>query len=172
MSKRIVRLVLTATSVLAIGASAAFAQTDVELGFSVPSASPGQMVTLFASMANLASDPAVTNFTVTVALGDLSTGPISYSMPIPAGFEKSTEIPFMVPPVPFGGTVNITVAATSGGSTDTATASLTIVTNAATAPTQAMLQGIGSSVGSALSNNSGTTATAQTSLSSVKRLYR
>lgn len=172
MFERIARLALTAASVLAIGAGAASAQTDVELGFSVPSASPGDKVTLFASMANLASDPAVTNFTVTVAIGDLSIGPLAYSMPIPAGFEKSTEIPFVVPPVAFGGTVNITVAATSGGSTDTATASLTIVTNAATAPTSAMLQGIGSSVGSALSNTSGTTPTANTSLSSVKRLYR
>lgn len=172
MSKRIARLVLTAASVLAVGASAALAQTDVELAFSVPSASPGQTVTLFASMTNLSSDPAVTNFTVTVSLGDLSTGPIAYSMPIPAGFEKSTEIPFVVPPFPFGGTVSITVAATSGGSTDTATASLTILTNSATAPTAAMLQGIGTSVGSALSNPPGTTATANTSVSAVKRLYR
>ena len=150
MRTRIAWILVFAMSGLAVGAGAALAQVDVELAFTPDRAAPGQQVTLFASLANLSSEPVRANFTVAITLGRLSTGAMPFVVPLAAGAERSAEIPFVVPMLPMGGTMTITVTATAGGATDTATASLTIVSGATTAADSTTLRAIGTSVGTAL----------------------
>jgi len=171
MRKRVARILLLATSVFVLGAGSAMAQVDVELAFTPDTAAPGESVTLFASIANLSSDPVRANFTVEIALGHLSTGPLPFTLPLAAGKERSVELPFVLPPVRMGGTLTITVTATVGEATDTATASLTIVTSAKTTADAATLRDLGTRLGKALADEV-PTATNDASMSDVKQLYR
>ena len=172
MQTRIGRMFGLALSVLVLGAGAAMAQVDVELAFTPDTAVPGQPVTLFASLANLSSEPAQTHFTVTIALGSLTTGAMPFDLPLAAGAERSAEIPFVVPPIPMGGTLTITVTATAGEATDTATASLTIETGTMLSSDTTTLGTIGTRVGKALTGDDDATPTNPASMSDVKRLYR
>lgn len=169
---RTIRALLKTTCLLALTAGAAFAQVDVDLAFNPDTASPGDPVTLFASIANLSSEPTITDFTVAMTFGELSIGPLPFRMPLPAGLERSVEIPFVVPPLPMGGTLTVTVTATANGATDTATTSLTIVSSDATVADAAALRQLGTSVGAALLGNTGTVATQNSTVSEVKNLYR
>lgn len=172
MRKQIVGASLVSLLV-ALGAGAASAQVDVNLAFNPSTAAPGQQVTLFASIANLSSESVNSNFTVTMSFGDFSLPPLPFMLPLAAGFEKSTEVPFVIPPLPNGGTLTITVTAEAGGSTDTATASLTIASGLATGiPNASSLLGFGTNVGNALTGNGGTVATVPSTMSDVKRRYR
>jgi len=172
MFKRIARLATLALSALVLSAGSALAQVDVEMAFSPDTAHPGDTVTLFASVANLGSEPALAQFSVTIALGELTFGPVQHPLPLAAGEEHSAEIPFVVPPVPFGGTLTITVTAESGIHSDTAIASLTIVTNIAAAPDANSLRSFATRIATELGGGSQTLATNPATLTEVKRFYR
>ena len=171
MRQRIARILLLATSIIALGAAAALAQVDVDLAFTPDTATPGQQVTLFASVANLSSEPVRANFVVSITLGKLATGDIPFVLPLAAGMERSAEIPLVVPPLPMGGTLVISVTASAGGATDTATASLTILSGATKATDATALRALGTRVGTTLSGDSAT-PTDDASITDVKRLYR
>ncbi len=172
MRKRIAGILMLATSVFVLGTTAALAQVDVELAFTPDTASPGQKVTLFASIANLSSEPVQANFTVAIAFGSLSTGDIPFNLPLAASEERSAEIPFVLPPLPMRGALTITVTANAGGETDTAIASLTIVNGSMKTSDETALRELGTSVGIALTGGAGATPTSALSMSDVKRLYR
>jgi hypothetical protein len=128
---------------VALGATAAQAQIDVELAFDPDVAAPGDMVTLFASIANLGDEAVVADLEVTVEAGDVVVGPLFGQVPLAAGEELSAELVFIVPPVPEGGTLTITVTATAGEYTDTAVATLTVVVGGGQAASARDLRYIG-----------------------------
>ncbi len=172
MRKSIAPILALATTLITLGATGALAQVDVELAFTPDAAAPGEPVTLFASIANLSSEPGPVDFTVSIGFGMLSTGPLHFSMPLAAGVERSAEIPFVVPPLPMAGTLNITVTATANGATDTATASLSIAAGPMTAADASPLRALGTNVGKALAGDANPTASKDASMSDIKRLYR
>ncbi|HZL84380.1 MAG TPA: hypothetical protein VFD07_03280 [Candidatus Krumholzibacteria bacterium] len=172
MRRRIAGILTLATSLFVLSVATASAQVDVELAFTPETASPGQKVTLFASIANLSSEPVQADFTVAIALGSMSTGAIPFVLPLAAGLERSAEIPFIVPPVMLRGVLTITVSATAGGQTDTAVATLTLVNGSFKTTDETTLRQLGTSVGMALTGSAGSTPTDDTSMSDVKRLYR
>ncbi len=124
---RVLKLTLLSLCACAIGASAAMAQVDVNLAFDPTTAQPGDQVSFFASVANLGSEQVLADLALTVQVGAFKLGPIGGKLPLAAGQELSREISFVVPPLPMGGDLTITVTATAGESTDTASATLTVV---------------------------------------------
>jgi hypothetical protein len=174
---RISRMLLAAASTFVLAATAAQAQVDVELAFTPDTAVPGQSVTLFASIANLSSDPVQASFTVAVTVEHASFDPISFNsppftLPLAASVERSVEVPFVVPPLPMGGTLTITVTATVGESTDTTTARLTILGAAPMTSTESAVRSLGTKIGKALAGGDDATATEGASMSAIKGLYR
>ena len=119
-------------------AGAASAMCDVELAFSPDTAAPGDEVLFFASIANLGDEDAVATIDLTLTFMDYEFGPFTCDLPLAAGEELSRELAFIVPMVPMGGTFSITVTATCNGESDTATASLTIVTEEGNAGTDGL----------------------------------
>jgi len=172
MRARVAPILMLATLLSTLAATTALAQVDVELAFTPDEAAPGQQVTLFASIANLSSEPVHANFTVAIAFGMLSIPPMPFTLPLAAGLERSAEIPFVVPPLPMGGKLVVTVTATAAGATDTATATLNIVAGALTSADSAPLRAFGTTIGKSLGGSADVTATNDASMSDIKRLYR
>ncbi|MEN8008222.1 MAG: hypothetical protein ABFS42_14470 [Candidatus Krumholzibacteriota bacterium] len=121
------RRLIIATLLVSLGlAGSAMAACDVELGFSPDVAAPGDMVTMFVSIANLGDTDEIADIEIMITFMGYEVGPLMGQLPLAAGEELSQECTFMVPPLPMGGTLSISVTATCGGMSDTATASLTI----------------------------------------------
>jgi hypothetical protein len=108
-------------------ASAAHAQIDVELAFDPTEVMPGDVVHVFASIANLGDEAVVADIELTITFNEWEFGPFYGSLPLAAGEELSREFAFPVPHVPVGGDLTITITATAGEYSDTATATLTII---------------------------------------------
>ena len=125
----------------------AFAQVDVELGFEPSEAAPGDEVAFFASLANHGDAAVDADLALTVTFGTFEFGPIAGQVSLAAGEELSSELSFVVPPLPATGTLTITVVATAGDFTDTATASLTLVQASASGSIVDGLQEIGQAIG-------------------------
>ena len=135
MKKLTTRLLALALSLLV--ASAAFAQVDVELAFDPAEAYPGDTVSFFAAITNLGDEAADMDLGMTFAWEEWEFGPFPGVLPLAAGEELSTEFDFMIPPFPFGGTLTITIVATAGEYSDTAIASLTILSDGIVSEEQA-----------------------------------
>ncbi len=108
----------------------ALAAVDVELAFSPDTVMAGDQVSMFSSVANMGDTETVASIEVSITFMDYEVGPLAGDLPLAAGEELSQEMAFIVPPLPVGGTLVITVSATADGVTDTATAMLTVVADA------------------------------------------
>jgi len=118
---------LVIASLLVLGlATVAAAQIDVNMAFDPAVAAPGDQVAFFASVANLGDEDVTAAIDVTVSFADYTFGPVSGDLPLAAGQDLSDEFAFVVPPLPYGGTLTITVTATAGDFSDSATAALTV----------------------------------------------
>ncbi len=118
---------LLASLLMVLGASAALAQIDVELAFDPEVAHPGDTVTMFTGIANLGDTDIMVDIELTLTLNEMDFGPFAGQLSLAAGEELSREFAFYIPPVPMDVTLGITVTATAGDYSDTATASLTIM---------------------------------------------
>lgn len=132
-----------AAGLIALAAGTAAAQIDVGLAFNPKTASPGQCVTFFRSIANLGTEPITARLELTVNVGGCNFGPICVTRCLAAGQECSSECSFTIPCFIPAGTLTLTLRGTAGTSTDTAVASLTVLCNSTAAPTQDQLQAIG-----------------------------
>jgi len=155
---------------IALGARTAVAQIDVNLAFTPGTAISGQSVTFFSSVANMGADPVTAALELTIGFGTFNIGPIRANMSLAAGAEHSVERTFTIPPFMPAGTLTVTLRGTAGSSTDTATASLTITSNAISAPPADQLRAFGNDI----LNDMGATAlaTEARTLSAIKNLYR
>jgi hypothetical protein len=118
------RTLLTAALTLILGAGAAFACPEVELAFDPATAAPGDVVHFFYSLSNSGDEALTATIETTISFNDFTIGPITHPMRLGAGFERTIEFDFMVPPPAGGGTLTIEVSASAEGcptSTDTAT---------------------------------------------------
>jgi|CXWL01.1.fsa_nt_gi hypothetical protein len=155
---------------IALGARTAAAQIDVNLAFTPDTASPGQSVTFFSSVANLGADPVTANLELTIGIGAFNIGPIRANMPLAAGAERSVERAFTIPSFLPAGTLTLTLRGTAGSSTDTATASLTITSNVVSAPAEDQLRAFGNDI---LDGMGATPLTTEAkTFSVIKGLYR
>ena len=68
--------------VLAMSASMASAQVDVELAFNPNVASPRDEVTFFSSIAHMGSEAAVADIELSISFGEFSSGVIAGQMPL------------------------------------------------------------------------------------------
>jgi len=118
---------LLASMLMILGAAASLAQIDVELAFDPEVVYPGDTVTMFAGIANLGDTDVVADIELTLTLNDMDFGPFAGQLSLAAGEELSREFSFYIPPVPMDVTLVITVTATAGDYSDTATANLTIM---------------------------------------------
>lgn len=116
-------------SIVALFAAPAAAQVDVELAFDPASAAPGDMVTFYASVANLGDEAVAADLELMVSFGGFDIGPVTAQLPLAAGEELSLELPLVVPMVISGGDLVITVTATADGMSDSATATLSVTGN-------------------------------------------
>jgi hypothetical protein len=171
---------LLATALLGAGASATLAQVDVNLAFDPSIAAPGQQVTLSASLANLAPTAVTVDFTVAVSYANLNTGAQHFTVPVPAGYTRSAQIPFVVPAlpvipqIPSTGVLDVSITATVGQQSDTAHATLTLLPGAppATMPNLTTLARLSTNLGAALTGPIGTLPVNAMTASEVKQLYR
>lgn len=155
---------------IALGAGTAAAQIDVNLGFTPNTASSGQSVTFFSSVANLGAEPVTATLELTIAIGGFNIGPIRTNTSLAAGQERSVERAFTIPSFLPAGTLSLTLRGTAGSSSDTATASLTIVNPTAVTPTAEQLRAFGTGIldGMGTTPLSGATNT----FGVIKSLYR
>jgi len=110
-----------------LAASAAWAQVDVDLAFSPDAVAPGDEVTVFFSIANLGDEAVLADVQVDITFGDMTLPTLLGKMPLPAGYENSQEMTFVVPPLPYSGDLTVTVTVTAGQFSDTATDTITIL---------------------------------------------
>lgn len=161
---------------LAVTASVAAAQVDVELAFSPPVVKAGEEVTFFSSISYLGSEATEADVELTFAFGTFEFGPIQGQVPLAAGLERSREFHFVAPPLPMAYTLSITLSVTAGGSTDSTTATLTIEAAEGAglpfaskdAPTT--LRNLGAQLAGSIFDT--TTAVQEESFGTVKELYR
>ncbi|MFQ5599950.1 MAG: hypothetical protein ACE5G2_05285 [Candidatus Krumholzibacteriia bacterium] len=170
MRKLLGTYVVVVALAMTLGTGVAMAQIDAELAFSPAVASPGDPVALFASVANLGDEPVVADVEVTITVGVWTFGPIPGVLPLAAGEERSVELAFIVPPVPMGGELTLTLTASAGEFSDTASATLAIVTTA-DASDEEGLRNLGKDLVSALTGK-GEDRLADATLSEFKNLYR
>jgi len=164
------RRFIVAPLLMSIGAAGgAMAACAVDLAFSPDVAAPGDEVTLFVSIANLGDTDEIADIEITVTFMEYEVGPLMGQLPLAAGEELSQELAFIVPPVPMGGTLTITVTATCGGMSDTATATLTIDAPTGSAGFEG-LDGLGADLMSGIASSP--VSVENTSLGGVKALYR
>jgi hypothetical protein len=175
MQKLLCKITLGAL-VLAMSATMATAQVDVELAFNPNVAGPGDEVTFFSSIAHMGSEAAVADVELTISFGEFSFGPIAGQMPMAAGMEKSSEFAFIVPPLPMDVTLTIMLTVTVGEHTDTTTATLTIEAGdfpmpfAAKDDTEEALRNLGRDLAGSIIGE--TTAVQEESFGAVKNRYR
>ncbi len=110
-----------------LAASAAWAQVDVDLAFSPDAVAPGDEVTVFFSIANLGDEAVIADVALDITFGDQTFPTLLGKMPLPAGYECSKEMTFVVPPLPYSGDLTVTVTVTAGEFTDSATDTITIL---------------------------------------------
>jgi len=84
-------------------------------------------VNMFMSIANMGDADAVAALTVSISFMGYEVGPLNGDLPLAAGEELSHEFGFIAPPLPVSGTLVITVTATAGSVTNSATATVDIV---------------------------------------------
>lgn len=157
-------------SLIALGAGTAAAQIDVNLAFTPSTASSGQSVTFFGSVANLSANPVTAALDLTIAIGGFTIGPLHSNLSLGAGQERSVERAFTVPSFPLSGTLTLTLRGRVGSSSDTATASLTIAGNSVSAPVEEQLRTLGSEVLDAI--DAARLAADPKTMSAIKNLYR
>jgi hypothetical protein len=115
-------------------ATAAAAQADLTCAaaFDPAEAAPGDQVTFFSSVGNEGDEPTVADLSVAITfapdMGDpIVIGPVEFPFPLAAGEERSTELAFVIPPVPVSGSLTIDIAASEpGGSSCESSATLVI----------------------------------------------
>lgn len=114
-------------ALVALCASAAVAQIDVDLAFDPTEAAPGDEVGIFMAIANLGDEAVVAEIELYATYNEYEFGPLTGNLPLAAGEEMSKEMVFIVPFVPESGDLVISVTATAGEYSDTAEAVLTII---------------------------------------------
>ncbi len=156
---------------LILAASAASAQVDVELAFDPPTASPGDVVALVASMENKAPEEVMADLELSIVWGGFSYAVIANSVPIAAGAKVGGELPFFVPP--FLDQLTLSLTATVGELSDTATATLTVLgaSKAASAKTS-VLRGLARDTATMLGAPQSSDATESSTFGEIKRRYR
>ncbi len=156
--RRIMTLAIAvATLVLALGATSALAQIDVNMAFDPTEASAGDQVSFFVSVANLGDAAVVADLEITVSFGTFTFGPIGGMLPLAAGQELSHEIVLFVPPLPTGGDLTISLTATADGFSDSATATLTVLPGTS-GSAEAGIAGIATAIQRAFSTSTPTDA--------------
>jgi len=112
---------------IALLASSAFAAVDVQLAITPGTINAGDQVSMFMSIANMGDADAVAALTVSISFMGYEVGPLNGDLPLAAGQELSHEFSFVAPALPVSGTLIITVTATAGSVTNTATATVDLV---------------------------------------------
>lgn len=159
-----------ATLLVAFAATAAVAQIDVELAFDPDVAHPGDTVMLFTSIANLGDEDVVADIEVSIEVMGEIFGPFGGSLPLAAGEELSREFAFIIPPLEESGDLTITVTATAGEWSDTASATLTVVVDGGMTANPDDIADIGTDLVKHLGGSAATDT--QLSLGELKHLYR
>jgi hypothetical protein len=142
---------------------------DVDLGFDPASASPGDRVTLSASVENTGDEDGLVDLDLTVEFNDFSVGPILSKIPVAAGETLSAELPIVVPMAAPGGTLTLALEASAGDCTDAAMASLEIVPMTTSSRPGLNLESMGRALLQALDDSP--TPVEETSWGKVKALY-
>ena len=167
--RKMMTLVL-ATLLVAVSASAALAQIDVEMAFDPAEVHAGDTVTFFIGIANLGDADVVADLEMTLVINDMEFGPFPGHLPLAAGEELSHEFSFMVIPLPFDFTMSITVTATAGDFTDTATATLTVYGEEGSEGNPEGFAELGQNIMNSLTNT--TSENEVKSLGGLKNMYR
>ena len=157
-------------AIVAIAATAAMAQIDVDISFDPTSASAGDEVHLNVSVANQGADPVLADIDLTVTLGDFTVGPLLGKLPLAAGEQLTRDVSMVIPPAPVSGDLTLDLAASVGEFQDSSSATLTLMSSSEgstdqglTALAQQLFAGMGISTSS--------TPTEQTSFGGLKQSY-
>ena len=145
-------------------AAPALAQVDVNVAFDPAVAAPGDMVTFYASVANLGDEAVTADAELMMSFGGFDIGPVTVPLRLAAGEELSVEIPVVVPMGIGGGDLVITVTASANGMSSSSTATLSISGETAGNPGAALAVLIGQ-VANGLANS-----TVPTSVESIGAL--
>jgi hypothetical protein len=122
------RTFLLTSLALVLGAGVTFACPEVQVAFDPAQAAPGDQVHFYFLLANNGTEAITATIETTIRFDDFTIGPISHPMELGAGFERTIEFDFTVPPPAAGGTLTIEVAASAEGCpTSTSTATLEIL---------------------------------------------
>ncbi len=162
------RLALALVSTLLI-AGAASAQFTVDMSFDPDVAASGDAVTFAVSIVNTDPDPVDLDIALTASYGDFVIGPLPLTIPLPPFGDLSTSFSFIVPQLPYDGTLSLTLDATDGSYSTSATASLTIVTDGSG---DGSLLALGDVTGQMMQSLSAPVGNEDATMSQVKTLYR
>lgn len=118
-----------AVAFVAMAATSAMAQIAVNISFDPTSASAGDEVHLYVSVANQGADPVLADIDLTVTLGDFSVGPILGKLPLDGGAELSRDVSMVIPPAPVSGDLTLDLAASAGEFEDSSSTTLTLMSS-------------------------------------------